>query len=34
MNNVLTLTSLKKDETASADTVLPILLYVLIKAAP
>ena len=33
MNNVLKLTSLKEEAT-SADTILPILIYILIKAAP
>ncbi|CAD8056666.1 unnamed protein product [Paramecium sonneborni] len=33
MNDVLKLTSLKEEAT-SADTVLPILIYILIKAAP
>jgi hypothetical protein len=33
MNDVLRLTSLK-DEASSADTVLPIQIYILIKAAP
>lgn len=33
MNNVLKLTSLK-EEAASADTVLPILIYIIVKAAP
>jgi len=33
MTDVLKLTSLK-DEPASADTTLPIIIYILIKAAP
>lgn len=33
MNDVLKLTSLKEEAT-SADTVVPILIYILIKAAP